>query len=118
MQLEQAQVLWVELKEQLHQRDEKLGEFSELQRFLQNLDHFQQWLTRTQSALAAESIPSDLAEAEHMLSQHQQLKEEIDGYAAEYEQMRNYGRMVVSSQPDDVQYMFLREVCAVENGFH
>ena len=42
---------------QLKVRDERLGEASELQKFLQNLDHFQQWLTRTQMAIASEDIP-------------------------------------------------------------
>ena len=94
---------------QLKVRDERLGEASELQHFLQNLDHFQQWLTRTQTAIATEDIPSDLAEAERLLNAHQQLKEEIDGYAPEYAKMKEYGEKVVEGQ-EDVQYMFLREV--------
>lgn len=96
---------------QLKVRDERLGEASDLQKFLQNLDHFQQWLTRTQTTIASEDIPSDLAEAEHLLNQHEQIKSEIDGYADEYASMKNYGKQVVEGQ-DDVQYMFLREVSA------
>ena len=42
---------------QLKVRDERLGEASELQKFLQNLDHFQQWLTRTQTTIASDDIP-------------------------------------------------------------
>ena len=98
------------LSQQLKVRDERLGEASDLQKFLQNLDHFQQWLTRTQTTIASEDIPSDLAEAERMLNQHEQIKSEIDGYADEYASMKNYGEQVVEGQ-DDVQYMFLREVC-------
>ena len=90
-------------------RDERLGEANELQKFLQNLDHFQQWLTRTQTAIASEDFPNDLAEAERLLNEHQQLKEEIDGYAPEYAQMKQFGSNVVEGQ-EDVQYMFLREV--------
>ena len=97
------------LYQQLKVRDERLGEASDLQKFLQNLDHFQQWLTRTQTTIASEDIPSDLAEAERMLNQHEQIKSEIDGYADEYASMKNYGEQVVEGQ-DDVQYMFLREV--------
>lgn len=94
---------------QLKVRDERLGEASELQKFLQNLDHFQQWLTRTQTAVASEAIPSDVAEAEDLLAQHDQLKSEIDAYAPDYIQMKTYGDKVVEGQ-EDVQYMFLREV--------
>jgi len=98
------------LYQQLKVRDERLGEASDLQKFLQNLDHFQQWLTRTQTTIASEDIPSDLAEAERMLNQHEQIKSEIDGYADEYASMKSYGEQVVEGQ-DDVQNMFLREVC-------
>ena len=45
-----------------------------------------------------------------MLNQHEQIKSEIDGYADEYASMKSYGEQVVEGQ-DDVQYMFLREVC-------
>ena len=94
---------------QLKVRDERLGEASELQKFLANLDHFQQWLTKTQTTIASEDIPTDLGEAERLLNQHQQIREEIDAYAPEYSQMKEYGEKVVEGQ-EDVQYMFLREV--------
>jgi len=90
-------------------RDERLGEASELQKFLQNLDHFQQWLTRTETAIASEDIPSDLVEAEQLLHDHALLKQEIDTYAPDYAQMKEYGQKVVEGQ-EGVQYMFLREV--------
>jgi spectrin beta len=90
-------------------RDERLGEANELQKFLAELDHFQQWLTRTQTTIATEDIPGDLAEAERMLLTHQQLREEIDGYGPDYARMKEYGANVVEGQ-EDVQYMFLREV--------
>ena len=61
--------LWQELKTMVKVRDERLGEASELQHFLQNLDHFQQWLTRTQTAIATEDIPMDLAEVKNDLVQ-------------------------------------------------
>jgi spectrin beta len=91
-------------------RDERLGEASDLQKFLQNLDHFQQWLTRTETSIASEDIPTDLAEAEKLLLDHAQIKQEIDAYASDYAQMKEYGQKVVEGQ-EGVQYMFLREVC-------
>lgn len=96
-------------------RDERLGEANELQKFLANLDHFQQWLSRTQSTIASEDIPETMAEAERVLNQHQQLKEEIDGYAKDYAEMKDYGETVVEGQ-EDVQYMFLREVLLIFAG--
>jgi len=100
--------LWAELKESMKIREARLGEASDLQKFLQNLDHFQQWLTRTQTAIATEEMPNDVAEAESLISQHDQLKDEIKAYAPDYQQMKEYGDKVVEGQ-QDVQYMFLRE---------
>lgn len=102
---------------QLKVRDERLGEASELQKFLQNLDHFQQWLTRTETAIASEDIPNDLVEAEQLLHDHALIKQEIDTYAPDYAQMKEYGQKVVEGQ-EGVQYMFLREVGAVANCRH
>ena len=95
---------------QLKDRDEKLGEAGELQRFLGNLDHFQQWLSRTQTTVASEDTPNSLADAERLLNQHQQVKEEIDAYAPEYAKMKEFGDRVTEGQTDP-QYMFLAQVC-------
>lgn len=80
-----------------------------MQRFLGNLDHFQQWLSRTQTTVASEDIPNSLADAEKLLNQHQQLKDEIDAYAPEYAKMKEFGDKVTEGQ-EDPQYMFLRQV--------
>ena len=98
----------------LRERDEKLGEAGELQRFLGNLDHFQQWLSRTQTTVASEDIPNSLADAEKLLNQHQQLKDEIDAYAPEYAKMKEFGEKVTEGQ-EDPQYMFLRQVRRLRN---
>ena len=45
---------------------------------------FQAWLTKTESGIANEDSPSSLAEAEKLLSQHQQIREEIDSYTNDY----------------------------------
>ena len=90
-------------------RDDRLGAVSELQKFLQDLDHFQQWLTRTQTTIATEAYPTDVAEADALIAEHQLVKDEINQYAPEYAAMKAYGAKVVAGQ-EDVQYMFLREV--------
>lgn len=93
----------------MKERDEKLGEAGELQRFLGNLDHFQQWLAITQTTVASEDIPNSLADAEKLLSQHQQLKDEIDAYAPDYTKMKEFGEKVTEGQTDP-QYIFLEQV--------
>lgn len=93
----------------MKERDEKLGEAGELQRFLGNLDHFQQWLSRTQTTVASEDIPNSLSDAEKLLNQHQQLKDEIDAYSPEHAKMKEFGDKITEGQ-EDPQYMFLRQV--------
>lgn len=73
------------------------------------MDHFQAWLTKTQTDVASEDIPSSLSEAEKLLSQHQQIRDEIDNYTEDYNDMMEYGEKVTQDQTD-AQYMFLREV--------
>ncbi|CAH1264128.1 SPTBN1 [Branchiostoma lanceolatum] len=104
----QIQDVWQELRVILKKRDEALGESGNLQRFLQDLDNFQAWLTQTQTAIASEDIPNNLAEAEKLMTQHAAIKEEIDGYEEDYAKMKEMGEKVTNGQTD-AQYMFLRQ---------
>merc|ERR1719278_1804158 len=102
---------WESLTRMLAVRDAKLEEAGDLHRFLKDLDHFQAWLSKTESSIANEDSPSSLAEAEKLLSTHQQIHEEIDSYTQDYLPMMEYGEKVTAdpSTFDDPQYMFLRE---------
>merc|ERR1712241_1397053 len=102
---------WESLTRMLAVRDAKLEEAGDLHRFLKDLDHFQAWLSKTESSIANEDSPSSLAEAEKLLSTHQQIHEEIDSYTNDYLSMMEYGEKVTAdpSTFDDPQYMFLRE---------
>lgn len=81
---------------QLKERDAKLEEKGDLHRFLRDLDHFQAWLTKTQTNVASEDIPSSLADAEKLLNQHQSIREEIDNYTDDYVKMMEYGDKVTA----------------------
>ncbi|XP_026313733.1 spectrin beta chain isoform X3 [Hyposmocoma kahamanoa] len=102
---------WDQLTQMLKERDSKLEEAGDLHRFLRSVDHFQAWLTKTQTDVASEDTPSSLPEAEKLLSQHQTIKEEIDNYRDEFAKMMEYGEKITAepSTQDDPQYMFLRE---------
>ncbi|XP_076312784.1 spectrin beta chain-like isoform X3 [Tachypleus tridentatus] len=113
----QIKEVWENLTRLLKDRDSKLEEAGDLHRFLRDLDHFQAWLTKTQTDVASEDIPSNLAEAEKLLSQHQQIKEEIDNYTEDYKNMMEYGEQITQDQTDP-QYMFLRErLRALQDGW-
>lgn len=62
--------------------------------------------------MASEDIPTSLSEAEKLLSQHQQIRDEIDNYTEDYNSMMEYGENVTQDQTDS-QYMFLREVSSI-----
>ncbi|KAI0979228.1 hypothetical protein GJ496_005587 [Pomphorhynchus laevis] len=97
-----------------------MGEAYVLQRFLRDLDHFSQWLTRTQTLVASEDIPDLLQSAEQILNRHQFIKEEIDRYSPDYAQMRDYGQRVIrDADSSDPQYVFLRErLNALDDGWN
>lgn len=56
--LKQLNEAWNRLNEMLRDRDARLQESKELQEFLQKLDHFQVWLTRTQTTIASSELPN------------------------------------------------------------
>ncbi|XP_074603103.1 spectrin beta chain-like [Brevipalpus obovatus] len=99
---------WQRLTQLLKEKDAKLEEAGDLHRFLRDLDHFQAWLTKTQTDVASEDTPTSLAEAEKLLAHHKQIKEEIDNYREDYTSMMDYGEKVTHGQTD-AQYIFLRE---------
>ncbi|XP_049795155.1 spectrin beta chain isoform X2 [Schistocerca nitens] len=109
--IDQIKLVWEQLTQMLKERDAKLEEAGDLHRFLRDLDHFQAWLTKTQTDVASEDTPASLAEAEQLLSQHQTIREEIDNYRDDYTKMMEYGERITAepSTQDDPQYMFLRE---------
>ena len=99
-------------------REESLGEASKLQQFLRELDDFQSWLSRTQTAIASEDMPNTLTEAEKLLAQHEGIKNEIRNYEEDYQKMRDMGEMVTQDQTD-AQYMFLRQrLQALDTGWN
>ncbi|XP_076990346.1 spectrin beta chain, non-erythrocytic 1 isoform X1 [Tamandua tetradactyla] len=110
--------VWEEMKTTLKNREASLGEASKLQQFLRDLDDFQSWLSRTQTAIASEDMPNTLAEAEKLLTQHENIKNEIDNYEEDYQKMRDMGEMVTQGQTD-AQYMFLRQrLQALDTGWN
>jgi len=107
-QSKQINTFWQQLMSQLQQKTEKLDEVGDLHRFLKDLDHFQEWLEKTQIEVASEDIPDSLPAAENLLVKHNQIKEEIDNYTEDYEHMMKYGADLTQNKTDS-QHMFLRE---------
>uniref|UniRef100_A0A667WQX5 Spectrin beta chain n=1 Tax=Myripristis murdjan TaxID=586833 RepID=A0A667WQX5_9TELE len=116
--LAEIQEVWEELNTTMRRREESLGEASKLQGFLRDLDDFQSWLSRTQTAVASEDIPTSLPESESLLAQHESIKNEVDNYKEDYEKMRAVGEEVTQGQTD-AQHMFLAQrLQALDTGWH
>ncbi|XP_018592817.2 spectrin beta chain, non-erythrocytic 1-like isoform X3 [Scleropages formosus] len=116
--LGEIQEVWEELNSTMKRREESLGEASKLQGFLRDLDDFQAWLSRTQTAVASEDSPTSLAEAERLLAQHEGIENEVDNYREDYEKMRALGTEVTQGQTD-AQHMFLAQrLQALDTGWN
>ncbi|CAL8390819.1 unnamed protein product, partial [Arctogadus glacialis] len=117
-QVVQLSSVWDEMKDTLKTREESLGESSKLQQFLRELDDFQSWLSRTQTAVASEDVPHTLVEAEKLLAQHEGIHNEIRNYEEDYQKMRDMGEAVTQGQTD-AQHMFLRQrLQALDTGWN
>ncbi|OXB51176.1 hypothetical protein ASZ78_010438, partial [Callipepla squamata] len=115
--LSHIEELWDELRGCLRRREESLGEASKLQGFLRDVAAFQAWLSRTQTAVASDDVPSTLAEAERLLSQHESIRKEIAHYGDDYRSARAVGTEVTRGQTD-AQHVFLqRRMEALDTGW-
>ncbi|VDL98418.1 unnamed protein product [Schistocephalus solidus] len=95
-------------QDMIKERDDRLNDSSELQRFLQDFDHFQMWLRRMQTTVASEDVPNTLTEAEKLVQDHEQVRMEIDGYADDFNRLMEMGRKVTENQTDP-QYVYLAQ---------
>ncbi|XP_036111688.1 spectrin beta chain, erythrocytic [Molossus molossus] len=98
--------LWQDLQQALQGQEASLGEASQLQAFLKDLDNFQAWLSVTQKAVASEDTPMSLTEAEQLLQQHAAIKDEIDAHQESYDHVKASGEKVLHNQTDP-EYLLL-----------
>ncbi|XP_028314612.1 spectrin beta chain, non-erythrocytic 1-like isoform X2 [Gouania willdenowi] len=107
-QLEETVAVWEEMTDALRRREESLGEARKLQHFLRELDDFQSWLSRTQTAIASKDEPNTPAESEQLLARHGAIHNEILNYQDDYQRMRATGEEVTRGQTD-AQHVFLQQ---------
>ncbi|XP_070369884.1 spectrin beta chain, erythrocytic isoform X3 [Equus asinus] len=98
--------LWQGLQRALEGQEASLGEASQLQAFLQDLDNFQSWLSVTQKAVASEDTPESLPEAEQLLQQHAAIKDDIDRHQENFHHIKASGETVIHGQTDP-EYLLL-----------
>ncbi|XP_046506805.1 spectrin beta chain, erythrocytic isoform X3 [Equus quagga] len=98
--------LWQGLQRALEGQEASLGEASQLQAFLQDLDNFQSWLSVTQKAVASEDTPESLPEAEQLLQQYAAIKDDIDRHQENFHHIKASGETVIHGQTDP-EYLLL-----------
>ncbi|CAJ0949934.1 unnamed protein product [Ranitomeya imitator] len=99
---------WEALKRTLQGCEDSLTVANKLQQFIQDLDNFLTWLVKTQTAVAAEELPSNLSEAERLLGLHASLKEEINRYEEDYNKIQAVSDLL-SLEEADLPYLSLQQ---------
>ncbi|XP_040262099.1 spectrin beta chain, non-erythrocytic 4 [Bufo bufo] len=105
---EQISGEWEALKRTLQGCEDSLTVASKLQQFIQDLDNFLTWLVKTQTAVATEELPSNLSEAERLLGLHASLKEEINRYEEDYNNIQAVSDLL-SLEEADLPYLSLQQ---------
>ncbi|XP_028393281.1 spectrin beta chain, non-erythrocytic 1-like isoform X3 [Dendronephthya gigantea] len=108
---------WGDLQSSVEQRDEELKESGELQQFVIDLDDFHRWLHDTQQECAKEDLANSLPEAENMLKEHEDLKNEIDAREPTYENLVNEGPKWVQDESDLQQQSLKEQLDNIESGW-
>ncbi|XP_027827729.2 spectrin beta chain, erythrocytic isoform X2 [Ovis aries] len=109
--------LWQGLKQALKSQEASLGEASQLQAFLQDLDAFQAWLSTTQKDVASKDMPESLPEAEQLLQQHAAIKDDIDRHQETYQKVRVSGEKVTHGQTDPEYLLLAQRLDGLEKGW-
>ncbi|XP_068106871.1 spectrin beta chain, non-erythrocytic 4 isoform X3 [Hyperolius riggenbachi] len=99
---------WEALKRTLQGCEDSLTVANKLQQFIQDLDNFLTWLVKTQTAVAAEELPSNLIEAERLLGLHGALKEEINRYEEDYNKIQAVSDLL-NLEEADLPYLSLQQ---------
>lgn len=109
---------WVDLKDNVKQRDDALAESGELQRFVIDLDNFQIWLSNTQNEVASEEMPVSLIDAEKMLKELEDLKDEIDSREPDFKQLMLSGPKWIQDESDLQQQSLKEQLDNLETGWN
>ncbi|XP_032239849.2 spectrin beta chain isoform X2 [Nematostella vectensis] len=108
---------WVEMKDNVKQRDEALAESGELQRFVIDLDDFQIWLRHTHNEVASEDIPNSLSEAERSLKEHEDIKDEIDTHEPDFQKLIEDGPKWAQDESDLQQQSLKEQLDQLQSGW-
>ncbi|XP_009944908.1 PREDICTED: spectrin beta chain, non-erythrocytic 5, partial [Leptosomus discolor] len=88
---------WLRLQGQAKQRKEKLAASYQLQKFNLEMKEMLDWTQNIRGLMETEGLPKSTNEAESMIEEHQQRKEEIEAQVERFNSLSNYGQELASS---------------------
>ncbi|XP_069714086.1 spectrin beta chain, non-erythrocytic 5 [Phaenicophaeus curvirostris] len=100
---------WFQLQEEAKQRKEKLAASYQLQRFILEMKEVLDWTQNIKGLMEAGHLPKSANEAEVMIEEHQERKEEIEARMERFNSLSNCGQELANSghyaTPEIHQYL-------------
>ncbi|KAH9594755.1 hypothetical protein MS3_00008194 [Schistosoma haematobium] len=106
---------WLNLKEALKQRVNRISTEGQVSRFLEKLDSFQDWMRKLKTDVFVREFPSDLQETENRLTVIEQSAQEIKDYENEAIQLFDTGRQLLKGYYDTPHIMLGQRLAALED---
>ncbi|XP_068017491.1 spectrin beta chain, non-erythrocytic 5 isoform X2 [Melanerpes formicivorus] len=88
---------WLRLQGQAKQRKEKLAASYQLQKFNLEVKEMLDWTQNIRGIMEAGGLPKSANEAESMIEEHQERKEEIEARVERFNSLSNYGEELAKS---------------------
>ncbi|XP_063188806.1 spectrin beta chain, non-erythrocytic 5 [Chroicocephalus ridibundus] len=88
---------WLRLQGQAKQRKEKLAASYQLQKFNLEMKEILDWTQNIRGLMEAGGLPKSANEAESMIEEHHQRKEEIEARVERFNSLSNYGQELGNS---------------------
>ncbi|XP_054684656.1 spectrin beta chain, non-erythrocytic 5 [Grus americana] len=88
---------WLRLQGQAKQRKEKLAASYQLQKFNLEMKEILDWTQNIRGLMEAGGLPKSANEAESMIEEHQERKEEIEARVERFNTLSNYGQELANS---------------------
>ncbi|NWS56399.1 SPTN5 protein, partial [Chunga burmeisteri] len=88
---------WLRLQGQAKQRKEKLAASYQLQKFNLEMKELLDWTQNIRGLMEAGGLPKSTNEAESMIEEHQERKEEIEARVERFNSLSNYGQELANS---------------------
>nr|XP_031360795.1 spectrin beta chain, non-erythrocytic 5 [Lonchura striata domestica] len=88
---------WLRLQGQAKQRKEKLEASYQLQKFNLEMKEILDWAQNTRALMEAGALPKSANEAESMIEEHQERKEEIEARVERFNALSDYGKELGNS---------------------